>query len=130
MTNKSPKEIKVEYEEYTPEVIPVNSSNYQDEFLYGKSVEKLRTKQILDPAEDYVLPTATTSVLGGVKVDGTTITIAAGVISATAQPAAVLTQSGTQTITTATATVINTITVAIGTAGMIGTSNRIIASTA
>ena len=32
----------------------------------------------------YTLPTATTSVLGGVKVDGTSITIASGVISATA----------------------------------------------
>jgi hypothetical protein len=32
----------------------------------------------------YSLPTATTSVLGGVKVDGTTITIASGVISASA----------------------------------------------
>jgi hypothetical protein len=32
----------------------------------------------------YTLPTATTSVLGGVKVDGTTITIASGVISASA----------------------------------------------
>lgn len=30
----------------------------------------------------YSLPTATTSVLGGVKIDGTTITIASGVISA------------------------------------------------
>jgi hypothetical protein len=35
----------------------------------------------------YVLPTASTTVLGGVKIDGTTITIAAGVISAV-QPAA------------------------------------------
>lgn len=32
---------------------------------------------------NYTLPTATTSTLGGVKVDGTTITIASGVISAT-----------------------------------------------
>jgi hypothetical protein len=32
----------------------------------------------------YSLPTATTSVLGGVKVDGTTITIASGVISSSA----------------------------------------------
>ena len=32
--------------------------------------------------DDYVLPTASTSVLGGVKVDGTTITISNGVISA------------------------------------------------
>ena len=33
------------------------------------------------PAGTYSLPTATTSVLGGVKVDGTTITIASGIIS-------------------------------------------------
>ena len=31
----------------------------------------------------YTLPTATTTVLGGVKVDGTTITINNGVISST-----------------------------------------------
>lgn len=35
------------------------------------------------PAGTYVLPTASTSVLGGVKVDGTSITISGGVISAT-----------------------------------------------
>lgn len=34
------------------------------------------------PNYTYTLPTASTSVLGGVKVDGTTITIASGVISA------------------------------------------------
>ena len=33
---------------------------------------------------DYTLPTASTSTLGGVKVDGTTITISSGVISSTA----------------------------------------------
>ena len=38
-------------------------------------------------AAAYVLPTASTSVLGGVKVDGTTVTISSGVISAV-QPAA------------------------------------------
>lgn len=35
------------------------------------------------PNYTYTLPTASTSVLGGVKVDGTSITIASGVISAT-----------------------------------------------
>lgn len=35
------------------------------------------------PNTTYTLPTATTSVLGGVKVDGTTISISGGVISAT-----------------------------------------------
>ena len=34
-------------------------------------------------SDQYVLPTASTSVLGGVKVDGTSITAASGVISAT-----------------------------------------------
>ena len=34
--------------------------------------------------QEYTLPTASTSVLGGVKVDGTSITIANGIISATA----------------------------------------------
>ena len=37
------------------------------------------------PTGTYSLPTATTSVLGGVKVDGTTITISSGVISAAPQ---------------------------------------------
>lgn len=36
----------------------------------------------------YVLPTASTTTLGGVKVDGTTVTIADGVISSTAKPGA------------------------------------------
>lgn len=36
------------------------------------------------PGADYTLPTASTSVLGGVKIDGSTITIASGVISSSA----------------------------------------------
>lgn len=39
--------------------------------------------EIDDAMTEYVLPTATTTVLGGVKVDGTTITIADGIISST-----------------------------------------------
>lgn len=41
------------------------------------------TWQDTTAASGYTLPTATTSVLGGVKIDGTTITISGGVISAT-----------------------------------------------
>jgi hypothetical protein len=40
------------------------------------------------PSNSYTLPTATSSVLGGVKVDNTTITAASGVISAVARPQA------------------------------------------
>jgi Collagen triple helix repeat (20 copies) len=43
----------------------------------------------------YVLPTASTTVLGGVKVDGTTITIAGGVISSSATGGASITVSDT-----------------------------------
>jgi hypothetical protein len=47
----------------------------------------------------YTLPTATTSVLGGVSVDGTTITIAAGVISAVAPSLAGTALTGSQLAT-------------------------------
>jgi hypothetical protein len=40
------------------------------------------------PSSAYTLPTATASVLGGVKVDNTTITVASGVISIVARPQA------------------------------------------
>lgn len=40
-------------------------------------------KTVVPAGGSYTLPTASTSVLGGVKVDGSTITITAGVISAT-----------------------------------------------
>ena len=49
------------------------------------------------PAGTYSLPTASTSVLGGVKVDGTTVTITGGVISAAPQytlPAATVSTLG------------------------------------
>lgn len=42
----------------------------------------------------YVLPTASTSTLGGVKVDGTTVTISGGVISASAASVATTTTAG------------------------------------
>ena len=47
----------------------------------------------------YTLPTASTSVLGGVKVDGTTITIAAGVLSAVAPSLAGTALTGSQLAT-------------------------------
>jgi hypothetical protein len=57
----------------------------------------------------YALPTATTSVLGGVKVDGTTITITGGVITSTASayslPAATTSTLGGVTVDGSTITV-------------------------
>lgn len=47
------------------------------------------------PAGTYTLPTATTSVLGGVKIDGTTITISSGVISAVASSPSFIGGTGT-----------------------------------
>lgn len=35
------KEDKIEYIEFVPDIIPVSTNNYQDEFLYGKSIEAL-----------------------------------------------------------------------------------------
>jgi hypothetical protein len=35
----SNKEYTADYEKFSPDVIPVNTSNYQDEYLYGKSIE-------------------------------------------------------------------------------------------
>lgn len=35
------KEPKIEAIEFVPEVIPVDSDNYQDEFMYGKSIEAI-----------------------------------------------------------------------------------------
>ena len=46
MKAKDPKETKPIYTEHTPEIIPVDTHNYQDEFLYGKSIEKINTNQI------------------------------------------------------------------------------------
>jgi hypothetical protein len=61
------------------------SGNYNDltnkPTLFSGNYNDLTNKPTI-PAE-YTLPTATTSVLGGVKVDGTSITISSGVISAT-----------------------------------------------
>lgn len=48
-----------------------------------------------DNPTPYSLPTASTTVLGGVKVDGTSITIAAGVISATTGGSGTVTSVGT-----------------------------------
>ena len=46
------------------------------------ATDKTKLDGIATNANNYVLPTATNSVLGGVKVDGTTITITGGTISA------------------------------------------------
>jgi hypothetical protein len=45
-TTSTPKEYTGEYVKYEPPVIPVTPDNYQDEFLYGKSVEKISSKQV------------------------------------------------------------------------------------
>lgn len=41
MAKKEPKEIKIETLPIDKSIIPVNTGNYQDEFLYGKSIEAL-----------------------------------------------------------------------------------------
>ena len=53
-------------------------ANYDGLYVNGSKVAL-----VSDIPTAYTLPTATTSTLGGVKVDGTTITISNGVISAT-----------------------------------------------
>jgi hypothetical protein len=50
--------------------------------LYGTDGSGVRGWQAMP--SDYTLPTASTSLLGGVKVDGTSITISSGVVSAPA----------------------------------------------
>ena len=61
--------------------------------------EKNKLAGIADNANNYTLPTASSTVLGGVKVDGSTISIVNGVISAnggvTFQRVAVLPGTGT-----------------------------------
>lgn len=65
-----------------------NDSNYVSDSAYVhtdenySSEDKVKLTGIDVGANNYVLPTATTTVLGGVKVDGTSITIDNGVISA------------------------------------------------
>lgn len=69
---------------------------------YGQAQDTLDASRALrNMTEAYVLPTATTSVLWGVKVDGTTITISGGTISTRAPKtgSSVKTSSGTQAIT-------------------------------
>lgn len=84
------------YNDY-PVIIKNNSTFGTPEYLGGGGTINILTKvlqNVRDPlsAQDvatknyvdtnaYTLPTASTSVLGGVKVDGTSITIASGVIS-------------------------------------------------
>jgi hypothetical protein len=55
------------------EVVPV---------VQGATARKTTAAAIAGLAPAYTLPTASTTILGGVKVDGTTVTIADGVISA------------------------------------------------
>ena len=52
----------------------LSSNDYTD-------TEQTKLSGIAESANNYSLPTASTSVLGGVKVDGTTVTITDGVIS-------------------------------------------------
>lgn len=71
------------------------------------------------PNYTYTLPTATTSVLGGVKVDGTSITISGGVISATTGGSGTVTSVSVTTAngvsgTVATATTTPAITLTLG----------------
>lgn len=49
------------------------------------STDKSKLDGIEANANNYVLPAATTSALGGVMPDGTTITVSSGVLSATDQ---------------------------------------------
>lgn len=60
----------------------VTDSNYVHTDNNYTTTEKNKLSGVEDNANNYSLPTASTSTLGGVKVDGITITIANGVISA------------------------------------------------
>lgn len=60
----------------------VTDSNYVHTDNNYTTTEKDKLSGVEDNANNYSLPTASTSTLGGVKVDGITITIANGVISA------------------------------------------------
>jgi len=44
MAEKAPKEVKIDNLEYNPDILPVDVFNHQDEFLYGKSIERLDNK--------------------------------------------------------------------------------------
>lgn len=129
---KEPKEAKPIYTEQTPDILPLDAGNYQDSFLYSKSIEKLRNLDILDPTAAYTLPTATTSVLGGVKVDGTTITITGGVISSvgTTKKYCFATIAGNAAIANTTGTSIPIDTYETNDTDMSATSGRIIIKSA
>lgn len=75
----------------------------------GSSGAASLTSGVLNiPNYSYTLPTATTSVLGGVKVDGSTITIASGVISSTSSGAvSSLTTTGSSGAASLTSGVLN-----------------------
>ena len=46
MAEKAPKEVKIDNLEYNPDILPVDVFNHQDEFLYGKSIERLDNKWV------------------------------------------------------------------------------------
>lgn len=64
-------------------VVSATDTTYSDATTSESGLMSASDKAKLDGlSEDYSLPTASTSVLGGVKIDGSTITINDGVISA------------------------------------------------
>lgn len=78
--------------------------NYADEKLYFKN-----TSDQINFISNYTLPSATTSILGGVKVDGTTITINNGVISSAGGGGSASAYNRTSYTATADQTVFNVI---------------------
>ena len=74
------KEDKIEYIEFVPDIIPVSSNNYQDEFLYGKSIEALdyntqiRNKPTAATTKKYCFATKSASQSIS-NTTGTTITL-------------------------------------------------------
>lgn len=46
MAEKQQKEVKVESLDYNPDILPVDTTNYEDKFLYWKSIERINVKQI------------------------------------------------------------------------------------
>lgn len=95
MAQKKPKEVWIDHLKMDNDIIPVNSGNYQDSFLYGKSIEAL----------DYNT---------GIKNKPETTSMNACLI-----------QSGTQNISTATQTALTTLTSVSGDTTMTATANQI-----
>lgn len=77
-------------------VLPIATAGVLGGIRVGSGLTINATTGVLDNAvSQYVLPTATTSTLGGVRVDGTTITISGGIISAVPGIAAAGSLTGT-----------------------------------